>query len=527
MGTKNNHPTIGKSFEVDQIAIAKFKSILPPNWLCRKQEPDVFLDFVVETVVEGEPTGVHFGVQVKGRSNLKYTKKGAILQFKTKHLSYYSDKCLYPVFVVLVDVDSKRVFLIFAQKHVKEMLSKFEMTKDKTNLKVSLDKEFLSLDKFNQDLQAAVSYIRDMHPGTIQAALAKKKSTLEAKDPRVKIEIEAACGYEKITISPKDPSVNLGKISFKKNPAIQDALRRMIESGEPVKISSEHVIVSDMPIVEDALKAGKGEIILKKGTEISGYVEFFGFDSGNESSLQIQGFWRWGTKYATFSGELFNKLVRFSATFPVSGSHASIFQGFTITFDSAVWCGMKILQLPYFTHVFELFKKLVSENGVECKCFINGVRIAVGRLNQLGNERVKSWVAQIEWLSRAREVAAFHGINPVLPLFKNITDRQIEDIEDAYCLLSVDKYERPNAFVSIDMVVTEVSKEPEIGKASVLRIEPENFELNIFGDKIFYGKVVVMWVEMVVTTVIKQAPKVFKVVIQGGASTRKILERIV
>ena len=60
----NKHSTIGKNFEIDQAAVKIFDGWLPNNWLSRKQTPDVFVDYLVELVENGEPTGLHFAAQI-------------------------------------------------------------------------------------------------------------------------------------------------------------------------------------------------------------------------------------------------------------------------------------------------------------------------------------------------------------------------------------------------------------------------------------------------------------------------------
>ncbi len=60
------HASVGKTFEIDQRAVKLFLNWLPDDWLPRKQDPDFFVDFLVEIVETGEPTGRHFAVQIKG-----------------------------------------------------------------------------------------------------------------------------------------------------------------------------------------------------------------------------------------------------------------------------------------------------------------------------------------------------------------------------------------------------------------------------------------------------------------------------
>ncbi|MGV3756334.1 MAG: DUF4365 domain-containing protein [Verrucomicrobiota bacterium] len=526
MSKRKSHSTIGKSFETDQSAIMHFRSTLPVSWLYREQKPDFFVDFVVETVTDGEPTGINFGVQVKGRSKLKYSKESVSLQFKTKHLSYYLEKCVYPVFVILVDIDTKKIFWLFAQKYINEMVSRYELTKGKVNLKIPIANKLESMDIFNSALNQSVTYMQHLHPGSIQAAIAKRKADLEAKDPRMQVEIYAEHGQERVVLAPKNPATNIGKITFKNTPEVQAGVRRMVEFGDALKISSNQVMISDMPIIEDALRHNDGEILFNLGNEKTGYIDFVDGNAASGSSLQVHGSWKAGTKFARFTGQLQDGLVRFSADFPSSSSQTDVLQGFTLTFEPRVWSGQRLLQLPYFQHVLNLFKGLASPAGMWCKCYITGVNVLAGKLRQIESDEFKAWISQVEWLERARTVALFHKINPILPSFLEITDQQAEDIEDAFSLLSADYLERLVPCVTMDAVLTDVHKEPSVqSEPTTIRIVHENLRLSVFGENVLCGRTELIWTEMSVSSVEKKSPNSVRVVFQGGLNSKKILKR--
>lgn len=61
------HPTIGDSYSTGDAAEAIFREwARQENWLPRKQQPDFFIDYLVEIVQTREPTGRIFAAQVKG-----------------------------------------------------------------------------------------------------------------------------------------------------------------------------------------------------------------------------------------------------------------------------------------------------------------------------------------------------------------------------------------------------------------------------------------------------------------------------
>ena len=95
------------TFEIDRMAQNIFNDSLPPSWLTRKQDPDIHIDYFVEISKESKPSGITFGVQLKGTNSPRYSKNQIKISIKTKHLSYYLDKVKQPIFLVVVDVKKR------------------------------------------------------------------------------------------------------------------------------------------------------------------------------------------------------------------------------------------------------------------------------------------------------------------------------------------------------------------------------------------------------------------------------------
>src|SRR5690606_12073444 len=96
------HPTYGQSHEIDKLAVRFFLSKIPPLWLERLQNPDFAVDFQLEPVQDGEPTGRRFAVQIKGVRS----QGAAVLRksVETKSLAYLRDRERIPAFLFLIDV---------------------------------------------------------------------------------------------------------------------------------------------------------------------------------------------------------------------------------------------------------------------------------------------------------------------------------------------------------------------------------------------------------------------------------------
>src|ERR1035437_10411138 len=107
--------TLDRQREIQNEAEKKFESMIPNNWIIRKRNPDIFIDYSIEIGEHGEPTGNIFYVQLKGIGNLKLTHKEIKYQLKSKHLIYFRDKLRFPVFLIVIDNNKKEGYWIFLQ----------------------------------------------------------------------------------------------------------------------------------------------------------------------------------------------------------------------------------------------------------------------------------------------------------------------------------------------------------------------------------------------------------------------------
>jgi hypothetical protein len=98
--------TVGPTFEIEERTRLIFESWFPPSWLKRRLSPDFHLDYRIEVVEHGEPTGANFLVQLKGRtipvSKAQGCQPNWRLSLRTKHLRYFL-QCKEPVFIFLID----------------------------------------------------------------------------------------------------------------------------------------------------------------------------------------------------------------------------------------------------------------------------------------------------------------------------------------------------------------------------------------------------------------------------------------
>ncbi|MCP4149394.1 MAG: DUF4365 domain-containing protein, partial [bacterium] len=109
-----------------------FRNAILPEWVTRSQEKDYGIDFEVEVFENNKSTGYLFKVQLKGTENVNTGIKNTHNSFsmEIKHLEYYLEKLMFPVFLVLCDVKTKAVYWLDMQAN-KTLNAAYEKVKGK------------------------------------------------------------------------------------------------------------------------------------------------------------------------------------------------------------------------------------------------------------------------------------------------------------------------------------------------------------------------------------------------------------
>lgn len=104
-----------------------FSASVPDEWILRDVEHDYGIDHEIEIVETGLVSGKILFIQLKS-SDTHSVENGVIkYQFETSKLQYYLKKDV-PVIIVLVDLNSKKSYWLFAQEYVYEQIQKAKQT---------------------------------------------------------------------------------------------------------------------------------------------------------------------------------------------------------------------------------------------------------------------------------------------------------------------------------------------------------------------------------------------------------------
>jgi Domain of unknown function (DUF4365) len=289
-------PTIAKTFETKQRAERRFQGLIKGTWLIREQQPDFHIDYLVETEKNGEPSGCHFAVQLKGMRPQKGVWSRTV-SIQRKHLRYYSEKVQFPVFLVLVNVTTNDACWLFLQKEIAKSISPANLRrKGSISLKVPAENNLIESDHFEKAVQEAHAYMQKIAP-----AIKLRKRHLEELDPRLDVGINFVDGQEQLTLIPKEPLEFCLKVKNDARSRVSSKLKRMIEFGEEVTIPKKSVQMVGSPLFEEINAAAKdGPLRMRWGCERGIQFSLREPENGNFVPITLPGVARLGTKMITF-----------------------------------------------------------------------------------------------------------------------------------------------------------------------------------------------------------------------------------
>lgn len=435
MPNKSN-PTVGKSFDTGEVAEAIFcEWVRSQHHLVRKQSPDFFIDYLVEIVASGEPTGRHYATQIKGVAVDKSSTLPRKLALKGKHLRYWVKDCQIPVFVFLIDVVSRAGLWLFIQEYARSHISPAALERQKSfTCSFPPENNLGNQKRFMTALVEAETFVRDLHPGSIQAALAKTRAELQAKEPRFDYSITATEGRQKIDVLPKAPIAI--KLEFDKDGSGQVAktISEAIEMGARLKIPLNKVKMTGSPLFEEWGRMN-GNLDLQFGRRLPGQIILSRFNNTRRTPLILDAVAILGSKFATFISLPSDRPLAVRCKLGDTSEPDILGMEMEFIFSLAKWQDLPLFHLPYFQPLFDVLEGIKDGTGVQTEFLIQGVSLAGGHHSDFENPSINQVHALVSWIARCRSVAEHFGVNPRLPKFGGITNEQWEVVEDLAALL--------------------------------------------------------------------------------------------
>lgn len=419
--------TISTTRIIDKKAKIIFESTLPVSWLIREQNPDIHIDYYVELEMNGEPSGVLFGVQLKGIEKPRYKDSFLVLSLKTKHLSYYIDKVKQPVFLVVVDVERKMGFWVFIQELIKEKLIDLSWrSKNKVSVKVPLENKLDETNRIFEAVLEAEKYMRELWPSSLNSAAEFEKNRLERLDPRVEVNVGFVAGKTTYEIWAKE---ELGlNLNILKNDENVKSLKKFLDNGESVAFDGSEVEINGSPfdeILNEILRNSEGRFFIEPNDIATGIVTLkTKRKNGDDIFLQnICGGFKSGAKNTVFSGCLKRSPLKISVSFEKTTIDSFIIPEkiemkaiFEFVFDFSLWSGIPIFELPYFDKLIDFFSDAIREDCIFFMCEMDGCDLLCVELKGIINN-IGFSVYYINLIKKLRVIAGFLRVNPVFQGF--------------------------------------------------------------------------------------------------------------
>lgn len=410
--------------EIDQKAQDIFRITLPPAWLKREQHPDIHIDYFVETTSGSEPSGLVFGVQLKGTKRTNLSKNSIKYSLKTKHLKYYVDKVRQPVFLIVIDVIKKEGFWVFLQKWAKEEL-KDRNWRDQKNItiKISTVNSLADLKTFQAKIIEADAYMRELWPSSVNSAVAFEKASWEKLDPRIAISISLQDGKPHYFLSAKE-SFEF-QFQFKDSPEFRRKYSNLIESGKELSIGIEELYgVIGSPLLEKIfLQAERGKLKIQPGTVFNANITLVTTDASNNKYplYGITGIMSGGKKAINFQGNLPNSPLKVGLLLSDGLSSLKIKVSFGLDFKS--WGKQPLQNLAYFEKIKKIFGNLQENPFLEISCEIDGNPIFSGTANlpEAILKKMSHFLEYFAFIEKTRAISKVVGINPKFPMGAEIS----------------------------------------------------------------------------------------------------------
>jgi hypothetical protein len=421
--------TFGQPNDIDEKGDLYIRTIAAGKWTPRRREPDVFIDYEVEMRPHGEPNGLTAYIQLKSKKTVVFRDGIARVSMDRKHLEYYLTKALRPVFVALVDVTVGQGYFVFAQEWLRVTSALKKKPGVKTlSIEVREEDKIDDLPHFETAVRRANLYLRDMYPGSPQAAISVVEKMLQEKDPRVLAKVTADGGgtYASLTFQ-EDISIELrvrAEGDHAKN--ISLALSDLIGYGKRVALPGTCVALAGSPIFEQEIES------LVLGGQESECVLNISFTS-LEAPIPIPllaTYGQNGVRFSTPDGLPFHlEIIR---GFKCEGTSGTL--SFTTTCCFAAWNGINLPKLPWFEFMLRLFNAF--SNGEQIRISVTKDGLSAGRgmldtasLKAAGNSGGAFMLRQIEKL---RSVPACSGL--VFPATEKLTAADFIAIETIFRL---------------------------------------------------------------------------------------------
>lgn len=314
-------------------------------------------------------------------------------------------------------------------------------------------------------------------------------NTLEKLDDRFYIKSEYLQGSSRFIIRPKK---NDFSVHFKLNSNNSDLLEKysaMVESGEEFSIPADSIVDVDSRLLEHLI-GNTDEIKIGRKGVFANSVMWLEEPSSKtiDSTINIDGEIKFGTKYILFEGCMFDKIIKKKISFQIEKMNGAL----NLETDFSVWNNLEASSLPYLDKIYNLFSKMKDGWILNTDLEIKGEVIISCRTNELFDSQFVenslyyiSYYRALKVISRAMNTA-----------IKINTDVGVSGGDAEKTMIAADIFSSPDGVKRINAseingaqkITIEVTRDEDIkaiidmvGHQNMITTQEENAFINIFG----------------------------------------------
>jgi hypothetical protein len=488
---KKKKPTLGENAEIDSAGALLTKQWLnlTTGWIVRDRDHDVFVDYEIERTEAGEPTGKIFYAQLKSHRSVTPKNSNANEVIETKHLKYYAD-CHIPVFLFVVDITARTGYWVFIQEWLENASADSRLSEQASmTVTVPVANRLDDTPALLSATRKAAAFMREKHPGSVNAAINSDIARLTAIDPRFDIKLAIIDSKKHYSLSPREPVPFRLKIAGEHTKAFQE----LIEYGRPLNLPSGTVEFEGFPLL-DALKSEGMLTGLNLTPAISRQCDLEFWVEGDLDSprIRLEGRIAPGTAGLLYIGGLESLPLKVEIKTPPLTIQRPAVATMTVSWDWSAWSGIELLSLPYFDALHSLSRAASEGKSIQHRFSFQGGRLTAGVLGKRNDTPFAAPALLLATLAKARAVATTVNAKPILPPVANLTNEDFREIEYAYAILLGSGYQISGTGISFSITLNELKGSTlealsQPGASGSLRVDHPTQFGRIFGTQVPLG----------------------------------------
>ena len=435
---------------IDKEAVKFFKNSLPEeHWTVYDVQPDYGKDQKVELVEGDEHTGLTFWVQIKGQKKVSRLKDGSIsFRLETKDLDYHT-RLQAPMFLVVVDVTKQVGYWVFTQQYERTWLKNVAWrSQEYIQIRLPSSNKLSDLKAYREAVKQAIRYMTTL---TLQADLGAERRHLEAIDPRFKIEITVDSTGRHYHFH-SDQQIPVG-FTYQDGEPDSGKLGEMLDRGLPIVVRHDEIKMSGSPLFERFFEMARGhDVRLEFNKTVEGSANILRKNRAGEVSGRLDAIpckMTFGRLECRIEAGLPFDLLKFETTVP----HDMVgTRPMSLPIDLSSWSGRRLMSLPHFGPLAELFVGLDDGESFTFECFAPGQKLFTGIMKFEEEEPYCGISRLIEMLVKARTVAASRSLNPLLTEGYQSAQSAYE-VEMLYDMLIGEGFRRKTTSASVRVTV--------------------------------------------------------------------------